>query len=114
MNKFFNSVQSLRSRAALNFFLKLAVTAGCIVLVFCTVDFHETMRTLARLPLWPFAGLIILVVSLGWVQAWRWSLILTRLGISRPFGAIWRVVFVSIGIIQVIPGTVGADAVRVW
>lgn len=114
MNKIYNGLRFLRSRSALNFCLKLAITAGCAVVVVRTVDFHEAMRTLARLPLWPFAGLIILVVSLGWVQAWRWSLILTRLGISRPFGAIWRVVFISIGIMQAVPGTVGADAVRVW
>lgn len=105
--------QGVALKQGIAFGLKLAVTAGCFFWVARSVNFHKVMPSLTGLPLPGLALLIAFMTGLGWLQAWRWRLILSQLGIQVPFQRVLRPVLISIGIMQVVPGTVGADAYRV-
>jgi uncharacterized protein (TIRG00374 family) len=48
-----------------------------------------------------------------WPQAWRWQILLASKGLHEPLGWLTKVYFVSTAAGQVLPATIGGDAVRI-
>jgi hypothetical protein len=94
--------------------IKAAVTIGLLVYLFLRGDMSaalahmpqgntlELMTGLAVLGAQPILGIV------------RWQFIFRRLGQHIPLGAVARWTYISTFFSQILPATVGADAVRIW
>lgn len=94
--------------------LKGAVSVALIAWLFSAIDPEDALRWLRRLP--PGAALVaVLIVYLqGLVFALRWRLLLGAVEMRRPFLDVLRIVWIGLFFNQVLPSSVGGDAVRVW
>lgn len=93
---------------------KLLVSLGLLALVAQSVDLRSVGGLLLGLPLW--AGLAAVAGMLGvtLASALRWWLILRALGTPLPFGRATSLMFIGSFFSQVLPTSVGGDAVRIW
>lgn len=93
---------------------KLLVSLGLLALVAQSVDLPAVGGLLLDLPL--RAGLATIACMLGvtLVLALRWWLILRALGTPLPLGRTVGLMFIGTFFTQVLPTSVGGDAVRLW
>lgn len=93
--------------------LKLAVTLIGLGIIFRQVDLDQIWQTLIRVePLWVIAGVMLVNGSLV-VRAYRWSLLLRRLGASVGLFRLTELYFVGNFFNAFLPSGFGGDVVRV-
>jgi len=94
--------------------LKLAASAGLIAVIAIHVDATEVMSSAGRLALWiVFAAAIPLALQIP-IQALRWRAAAVAMGLELPSGQAVLLNWIGMFFNQVLPSSVGGDAVRAW
>ncbi|MEQ8354225.1 MAG: lysylphosphatidylglycerol synthase transmembrane domain-containing protein [Kiloniellaceae bacterium] len=94
--------------------LKLLISLGLLVLVGRAVDLQAVGGLLLALPLWAGLAAVLCLAGVSLVSALRWWLVMRSLGAALPLGRITALMFVGNFFTQVLPTSVGGDAVRIW
>ena len=101
-------------RKVLLFLAKVAITAALLYLAVGRVNFGVLENRLSRLdPVWIAAALAAVAVQTLFL-AMRWQAIAIACGAALPLRLSYGFTMISIFFGQVLPTTVGGDAVRVW
>ncbi len=94
--------------------LTLLVTGLCTAYIVFKIDIGKTAHILAHARLGYFLLAIAIMVMTIWPMAWRWQLLLQAKQIDDNLGWLTRAYFVSYTAGQVLPSSVGGDAVRIY
>ncbi len=93
--------------------LQLVVSGGLLAYLLWLVDVGRTASLVASSnPAHLLAALAIFLVT-TWGMSWRWQLLLASKGIHEPLGWLTKLYFVSYAAGQVLPTSIGGDAVRI-
>jgi uncharacterized membrane protein YbhN (UPF0104 family) len=93
---------------------RVAVTIGLLALVTWRLDLAAVLRKAAHLdPPWTGVAFAAVFAAIG-VSAWKWGTILTWRRRPLPAARLLRHYFVGLFFNNVLPTTVGGDAVRAW
>ncbi|HET7753788.1 MAG TPA: lysylphosphatidylglycerol synthase transmembrane domain-containing protein [Anaeromyxobacteraceae bacterium] len=102
------------TRSGTKFLARLAVTAALLAAVTWRLDLAGMAAKASRLaPGW-IAGAFVVVFAAVALSAWKWRLILAARGRPLPYVRLVRHYFVGLFFNNVLPTTVGGDAVRAW
>ena len=94
--------------------LTLLVTGLCTAYVLWKIDLGKTARVLVDAnPLYFLAALALMVVTII-PMAWRWQLLLRAKGVEEEIPWLTRAYFVSYAAGQILPTSIGGDAVRIF
>ena len=91
----------------------LLVTALGVAYVVSQVDLSRTLRILAEASPLYVAAAFALTAGTVWPMAWRWRELLSAQGIAERVSWLARAYFVSYSAAQVLPTSLGGDAVRI-
>ncbi len=94
--------------------LKLLISLGLLALVARSVDLAAVGALLFDLPLWAGLAAVAGMAGVTLVSALRWWLILRAIGTPLPLGRTTALMFTGSFFTQVLPTSVGGDAVRIW
>ena len=101
-------------RRLLSFFVKAAISAVFLYFSLRRVDLGSVGQRLSTLDLrWIMFVLIMLCVQIP-LAALRWREIVAICGAKLPLLTAFRYSFIGMFFSQVLPSTVGGDAVRIW
>jgi uncharacterized protein (TIRG00374 family) len=103
-----------RRRAVAGLFARLAVTAGLLAVVTWRLDLGAVARRASGLDARWTAGAALAVVAAVAISAWKWGLVLAWRGRPLPYRRLFRHYLVGLFFNNVLPTTVGGDAVRAW
>jgi uncharacterized protein (TIRG00374 family) len=93
--------------------VQLALSAAIIGYLLWQIDVGKTADQIASSnPLYLLPAVAIFIATM-WPQAWRWQILLASKGLHEPLGWLTKVYFVSTAAGQVLPATIGGDAVRI-
>jgi glycosyltransferase 2 family protein len=93
--------------------LQVAVSGGLIAILLWQIDVGQAAdRILSSNPAYLVLGLGIFLVT-TWGMGWRWQILLDSKGIHEPLAWLTKLYFVSFAVGQVLPTSVGGDAVRI-
>jgi uncharacterized protein (TIRG00374 family) len=94
--------------------LTLLVTGLCTAYLLWKIDLSRTARIVGDSDLgYLLLALFLMVVTII-PMAWRWQLLLRAKGVEDEMGWLTRAYFVSYAAGQVLPTSVGGDAVRIY
>jgi glycosyltransferase 2 family protein len=94
--------------------LRLAVSAGLLVVLFRVFDAAEIAAHLSRLdPLWVLPALVLSVLQIM-LLAWRWRFTAQRLGVGMPYRHALGEYYLGVLLNQVLPGGILGDVSRAW
>ncbi|MFN2471661.1 MAG: lysylphosphatidylglycerol synthase transmembrane domain-containing protein [Gaiellaceae bacterium] len=98
---------------ALRLALTVLVTGACVAYLAWKIDLSHTGDVLADANpgLFALAAAIMVVTTVP--MAWRWQLLLAVKGVREPLSWLTRTYFVAYSANQVLPTSLGGDAVRV-
>ncbi len=94
--------------------VKLLVSLGLLALLARAVDLRSVAGLLLGLPLWAALGAVAGMLGVTLASALRWWLILRALGTPLPLARATELMFIGTFFTQVLPTSVGGDAVRIW
>lgn len=93
--------------------LQLVVSAALIGVLLWQIDVSRTADlVVSSEPGWLVAALALYLGS-TWLLAWRWQILLASKGIHEPLGWLTKLYFVGSAAGQVLPTSIGGDAVRI-
>jgi glycosyltransferase 2 family protein len=94
--------------------LTLVVTGLCTAYLVWKIDLGQAFDVLADAdPGWFLLAIALMTVTL-WPMAWRWQWLLRARGVEDRLGWLTRAYFVSYAAGQILPTSVGGDAVRIF
>ena len=93
--------------------LQLAVSAAVIAFLLFQIDLGRTVDLIAGSNPWYFLAAVAIFVATIVPLAWRWQVLLASKGIHEPIGWLTKMYFVGYSASQVLPTTIGGDAVRI-
>ena len=94
--------------------LTLVVTGLCTAYVLWKIDLGRTARVIVDAnALYFFLALALMVVTII-PMAWRWQMLLRAKGVEEEIPWLTRSYFVSYAAGQVLPTSIGGDAVRIF
>jgi hypothetical protein len=91
----------------------LAVSGVCVWYIVARIDFRETGRVLSHSNLWLVGAAFAILVAALVPLAWRWQRLLAARGIHDNLSWLLRAYFVSYTASQVLPTSLGGDAMRI-
>jgi uncharacterized protein (TIRG00374 family) len=94
--------------------LTILVTALGTAYLAWKVEVSRTVDVLASADPWYFLAAVALMTVTLWPMAWRWQWLLRAKNIDDSLGWLTRAYFVSYAAGQVLPTSVGGDAVRIF
>jgi uncharacterized protein (TIRG00374 family) len=94
--------------------LTLAVTALCAAYVIWKIDLRKTIDVITSADPVDFFLAFALVILTIPPMAWRWQILLRAKGVADGIPWLTRAYFVSYAAGQVLPTSVGGDAVRIY
>jgi len=100
-------------KKAVSALIKLAVTAGLFVLIFRSVNFEDALASVSRVPPSALAAALLLQLASTGIAAFRWYLIMCRIGSSQAFPFFLKSYFKGAFFNQGLPTSIGGDAVRI-
>ena len=106
-------MQSRVKQAAL-FSVKLLLSVAVLVYIARGLDLRQLRDHLVSVDPVLFAVALALIFLQTFVLNGRWELIMRALGVSLDWLAGWRILMISLWFNQVLPSSVGGDAVRMW
>lgn len=106
-------MQSRFKQAAL-FSVKLLLSIAVLVYIARGLDLHQLRNHLLSVDPLLFVLALALIFFQTFVLNGRWALIMRALGVSLDWLAGWRILMISLWFNQVLPSSVGGDAVRMW
>ena len=92
----------------------LVVTGLCTAYIVWKIDIGKTAHILANADIGYFLGAVAIMVGTLWPMAWRWQRLLQAKRIDDNLNWLTRAYFVSYTAGQVLPTSVGGDAVRIY
>ena len=102
------------SRTAIRVAATLAVTGLCTAYLLWKIDVSESARQIADARFaYLLAALAIMVVTV-FPMAWRWQQLLRARGIDEGLPWLSRAYFVSYAAGQILPTSIGGDAMRIY
>jgi glycosyltransferase 2 family protein len=94
--------------------LTLVVTGLCTAYLVWKIDLGQTLEVLADADAgWFLLAIALMTVTL-WPMAWRWQWLLRARGVEDRLSWLTRAYFVSYAAGQILPTSVGGDAVRIF
>jgi uncharacterized protein (TIRG00374 family) len=106
-------MQSRFKQAAL-FSVKLLLSVAVLVYIARGLDLRQLRDHLVSVDPVLFVLALGLILLQTFVLNGRWALIMRALGVSLHWLAGWRILMISLWFNQVLPSSVGGDAVRMW
>jgi uncharacterized protein (TIRG00374 family) len=103
-----------RSRRPLRVAASLLVTALALWYILSRTDLREAARVLGDANLWYAAAAFALMALSVVPMAWRWQLLLRARGIDEPLRWLTRAYFTSYTAGQILPTSIGGDALRIF
>jgi glycosyltransferase 2 family protein len=101
-------------RGAMKLLLKAAVSGLLIWLLLSKADLAELAQRIAAVGVGSFIAATAVIFFLVVPAAFRWRLVLARLGQTIGMADALRITLVGLFFNQVLPSSVGGDAVRMW
>ena len=92
----------------------LVVTGLCSAYILWKIDIGQTLDTLRNAQLEYFFAAIVIMVVTVWPMAWRWQKLLDGRGIHDRLRWLTRAYFTAYTAGQVLPTSVGGDAMRIF
>jgi uncharacterized protein (TIRG00374 family) len=92
----------------------LLVTGLCTAYLIWKIDLSRTLHILAHAHLGYFLGAVAIMIGTVWPMAWRWQRLLSVRGIHERLSWLTRAYFVAYAAGQILPTSVGGDAVRIF
>jgi uncharacterized protein (TIRG00374 family) len=92
----------------------LLVTAACVAYIAWKIDVGKTIDVLQNARPGYFAAAAAIMIVTTVPMAWRWQFLLTAKGVVEPLSWLTRTYFVAYTANQVLPTSLGGDAVRVY
>ena len=93
--------------------LKIAVSGGIVAYLLWQIDVGQTIHLIGSSNGLSLLGALAIFVATTWGMAWRWQLLLAAKGIREPLGWLTGLYFIGYAAGQVLPTSVGGDAVRI-
>jgi hypothetical protein len=106
-------MQSRFKQAAL-FSVKLLLSVAVLVYIARGLDLRRLRDHLVSVDPVLFVLALALILLQTFVLNGRWALIMRALGVSLDWLVGWRILMISLWFNQVLPSSVGGDAVRMW
>jgi glycosyltransferase 2 family protein len=94
--------------------LTLLVTGLCVAYLIWKIDLGRTVRVIADADPWYLLLALALMVVTIIPMAWRWQLLLRAKDVDDNMSWLTRAYFVSYAAGQILPTSVGGDAVRIY
>ena len=94
--------------------LRLAITVAVGAALVAKLDVRNTLTMLGRIGAEAFIVSIVVVALSSLLAARRWQLVLRCHGVALSFSILTRLYFVGNFFNQILPSSVGGDAVRIW
>ena len=94
--------------------LTLLVTALCVAYLIWKIDLGQTLHVIADADPWYLLLALFLMVVTILPMAWRWQLLLRAKDVEDNIPWLTRAYFVSYAAGQILPTSVGGDAVRIY
>jgi len=104
----------VKKKTVLRLVLTLAVTGLALTYIFWKIDVGKTAHILANADPAYFALSVGIALLTVFPMAWRWKLLLRAKGIEDNLPWLTRAYFVSYSASQMLPTSVGGDAVRIY
>ena len=93
--------------------LQLAISAALIAILLWQIDVARTVDLILSSDPAYVAGAFATYFGTTWFLAWRWQILLASKGIHEPIGWLTKLYFVGSAAGQVLPTSLGGDAVRI-
>jgi uncharacterized protein (TIRG00374 family) len=93
--------------------LQVVVSAGVIAYLLWQIDVARTIDLIGSSNGWDLLGAYAIFLATTWGMAWRWQALLASKGIHEPLGWLTKLYFVGYAAGQVLPTSIGGDAVRI-
>jgi len=103
-----------RLRGIATITLKAAVSLMLIALALRGIDSATVFEHLKDADAIAVASAVVIMTGISLLHARRWTVVLSRMAHTVPFGDAWRLVLVGYFFNQTLPSTVGGDAYRAW
>ena len=101
-------------RRALRVAATLVVTGLGVAYILTQIEVSETVDTIVGAHAGYFLAALAITLVTTWPMAWRWQRLLAAKGIRDGLGWLTRAYFVAYSAGQILPTTVGGDAVRIY
>jgi uncharacterized protein (TIRG00374 family) len=101
-------------RRLLRLAASLVVTGLATAYIVWKIDLAKTVRILVHAELWYFLGAVAITIASVWPMAWRWQRLLAAKGIHDRLAWLVRAYFIAYTGGQLLPTSVGGDAVRIF
>jgi uncharacterized protein (TIRG00374 family) len=92
--------------------IQLALTGAVIAYLVWQIDIARSAEYVAASDPLYLLGATGIFIATMWPSAWRWQLLLASKGIHEPIRWLTKIYFVGYAASQILPTTVGGDAVR--
>jgi len=93
--------------------LQLAVSGGILAFLLVQIDVARTVELVRTSNAGYLALALAIFLATTWLMALRWQILLAAKGIREPLGWLTRLYFVGYAAGQVLPTSMGGDAVRI-
>ena len=103
----------MRARRWARIGAQVAVSAGLIAYLLKLIDVRRTAELIGSSNRLYLAAALAVFLATTLLMVWRWQLLLASKGIEEPLGWLTKLYFVSYAAGQVLPTSVGGDAVRI-
>jgi glycosyltransferase 2 family protein len=101
-------------RRALRVAATLLVTSLGVVYILTQIEVDETVDTIVGAHAGYLLSALAITLVTTWPMAWRWQRLLAAKGVRDGLGWLTRAYFVAYSAGQILPTTVGGDAVRIY
>ena len=92
----------------------LLVTAACVAYLAWKIDVSQSVDILRDASVGYFTLAAAIMIATTLPMAWRWQRLLAAKGVAEPLAWLTRTYFVAYSANQVLPTSLGGDAVRVY
>jgi uncharacterized protein (TIRG00374 family) len=92
----------------------VALTGVAVAYILLKIDVHQTWEVLKSANLWWFALAVVIMIGTALPMAKRWQWLLAAQGMIDHFWWLTRAYFVSYTAGQILPTSIGGDAVRIF
>jgi glycosyltransferase 2 family protein len=93
--------------------LQLGVSAALVGILLWQIDVVRTAELVVSSSPGYLLGALAIHVATTWLLAWRWQILLASKGIHEPLGWLTKLYFVGYAAGQVLPTSIGGDALRI-
>jgi len=94
--------------------VKITFSGGLIWWLVSQSNPERLVKNMMAVDPWGFLLAVVILGSLSMAQAWRWSLVVRAIGKFIRYGDALQNVLIGIFFNQLLPSSIGGDAVRVW